>query len=280
MSRYHNIFLIFSLFLYVTTPFARAEECISKNRHIVILDRTSVMNDQEKKSFTRGVEYLISDNKITGKIDLFEISDSSVSYESKFNTTKCLQPFYVDQEKIPQGIIPDECKEQNMFDMGVLDKFFYYLLPKSKSFADEEIDKMCKEFIVEYQAEEKNKRKELVEKIKKIALEDAKPSDTALLTSITEILSTRCPKDDQCSVYIFSNLLDSNIKEMGTSSNSRDRGKSDMEKLVNERGSNKNINNIQVWGFGFDDRDGGKKKEITQDQRTFLSSRPLTAFFC
>lgn len=251
-------FVFFLLFAFGLAPsIAVADEC-STQRHIILLDRTSVMNEVEVASFHRGVEVLVLQKGIKGTVEVLEINDTSAGFVSVLE--ECIA-FQLDTM--------EECEVPEQGSEGVLSQILNFLLPPQSTPNDEILSAVCRQEAIANEEFERSSRMTAVNRILDVLSTRNQTSDTALLETIAEVLASRC-KNMTCDLHIFSNLIDTRTKSIDDGEPFSDLGNSEMLIALQERGFTRTISSVEVWGFGFDDRDGSGKRELSDAQRSLL----------
>lgn len=254
-----SIAILFSLlFACGLAPSLAVAEACSTQRHIVLLDRTSVMNDVEIASFQRGVEVLVQQKGIEGTVEVLEINDTSAGFVSVLE--ECIA-FQLD--------LMEGCEVPEQENQGVLSQILDFLFPPQSTPNDEILSAVCRQETIANEEFERSSRMSAVNKIVAVLSTRNQTSDTALLETIAEILASRC-KNMECDLHIFSNLIDTRTKSIDDGEPYSDLGNTEMKVALEERGFTRKISSVEVWGFGFDDRDGGRKRELSDEQRSLL----------
>lgn len=253
-----NSFVFLLLFACGLVPsIAIADEC-STQRHIILLDRTSVMNEVEVASFQRGAEVLVLQKEIQGTVEVLDINDTSAGFVSVLE--ECIS-FQLDTM--------EGCEVPEQGNQGVLSQILNFLFPPQSTPNDEILSAVCRQEAIANEEFERSSRMSAVNKIMAVLSTRSQTSDTALLETIAEVLASRC-KNMACDLHIFSNLIDTRTKSIADGERYSDLGNAEMKTALQERGFTRTISSVEVWGFGFDDRDGSRKRELSDEQRSLL----------
>ena len=173
-------------------------------RNIIVLDRSTELG-KASKLLVSGVEQLVEPRDFEGRVELIEIRDTAIGYEpiSNFSVTPAPEaPSPVSLETCPQETgayaRPAEVRERQKCEEGNRQKQQSYA--EQIRIYETKVDEAAKQ------------RKDIVDSINQfIGLNRPTNSNTEIRRALTEILRSRCD-GEPCSLYIFSDLLDTDVK--------------------------------------------------------------------
>ena len=245
----------------------------SKQRHIFLLDRTSQMNEEEDRAFRNGIGYLFTGNQVSGFIELIDIRDSGLSY-SPLNQT-CIpdqyRPTSVCKEYFDSR---EETEAESSRTQTLTDRFFdiiSYFWSPGEQFDDFQTLN-CEQEISVFQNKSRELRDEASRIIFEILDQGVDSSKTSIVEAIVEISYSRC-SDANCNIYVFSNLLDNNWKEIISNDHDlKELGSKVVERYEQFDSGIPKFDTALVWGFGFNELDGEGKSELPSSIKRKLSA--------
>jgi hypothetical protein len=175
-------------------------------RNIIVLDRSTDLGGASKL-LAAGIRELVGPADFEGRVDLIEVRDTAIGYELIADLTVTRVP------PAPSPVLLAECPhEEGAFSQPSVAK-------KRLACEDENFGRQqsFSKQISDYQAkaaEAKLQRDDLVQRIDSFASVKRSTEDhTEIRRALTEILRSRCD-GEPCVLYIFSDLLDTDVKNV------------------------------------------------------------------
>lgn len=274
-----TMIIAFALAISLVGTSAMAQEC-GDTRQVFLLDRTSALNAAEESAFDAGIDTLFENDQFGGEIVIGEVRGSSLSFEWIFQTcvpvdfqvspacTDYFASFDSDQAEEPRSTFTEA-------PLDWLDSILFGTDDREFSSA-ERIS--CQQERASFDGSREESQKQALEAVKRVTLDDVTSSETALAETIFRAIDTQCSLKS-CQLYVFSNLLDNNWREVVR--NSFDQSQQGKRKVLDAPffdPSANTVENVLVWGFGFDERDGEAKMELSVEAAIRLRTY-WTSFF-
>ena len=242
---------------------ASAQEC-SNIRQVFLLDRTSELNEAEQSAFAAGIETLFADDEFGGEIVIGEVRGSSLSSEWIFRT--CVPANFEVSPACREyfdSVDPSREEEEGPAFLDAPLQWFEVLLfgDDEREFSNAERIS-CQQERASFDGQRAEQQAEALQAVQDVASEDVATSQTALAETVFRALETQCIRA-QCQLFVFSNLLDNNWRQIiREESGHRAMG----ERVVLDAPffdpADTTVENVMVWGFGFDERNGENKSEL------------------
>ncbi len=266
-------FFIISLGLFPEHLFAQA--ACSNERQIVLIDRTSVPNEAEKRAMDEGLRVLFSRSDFKGEVQFAEIRGSQLRTEWFFNT--CVPEY--NPSPFCEEYFDSRSAETSNWKNDPVGAMLDFLFPSDVARSSSEALE-CLSEEARYNEERKAIQESALEAVLDVAKKPVPSSETAIARSIVRVARSHCSEMD-CDLFVFSNLLDHGWHDILDASEPNVLGAEFARKEISERSVDAKYRDIVVWGFGFNELDRERKSELetTNPGATTVLRRYWTGFF-
>jgi len=235
---------------------------MDKHRIVIIVDRTTLLDDVAKQRYNEGINYIFSDQKSFGRLKVFEIRANES--QAKSSTVGCIYTVEpVDVESNHQG------------------SYFYNIYKHFLSKLEKLFGIAKKTDPIGRKLRDDNAfaRATAAASLRSLLInDDPTSSDTELLQTTVAAIAAQCSKVEQCDVFLYSDLLDSYVKrDFRMNANMHAAGVARAAELINEYRPeiSKTLLTITAWGFGRDDAAPG----VALENRKRISVKAFWAGF-
>lgn len=236
------------------------EFCQGEQRHVFLVDRTSLLNEREKIALEDGVEVIFSRPDLAGEVHVAEVRGSALSYEWILDL--CVEGFHAPS---PACRIAHPAEENGSLlsnPVGALARLFGTDDQGRPSNADR---LRCERERSQSLSRRQESQAAALEHLKERSGLAVDPSPTALAATVFRVIRSRC-SHEPCHLYIFSNLLDAGWSELvGMEDGHRERGAARVRDDPFFDPAAVLVETVAVWGFGFNEQNGEQKEELPQD---------------
>lgn len=263
--------IIVGFFGLQSAAFAQNPIQCSGGKNIFVIDRTSALNESEEYAFRDGVRVLFSNLSFSGHMEIAEVRSSALTF--KWIYEGCVEGEYDEPatcEEYFKFSRSEIISSQNpSFFSNPLDWLSTIFQSDNHEFSDELVFR-CEEDRDSFFARRLAQQTKVLEDVVNAGTSDISESSTALAETIFGVVSSRCSKSD-CNLYVFSNLLDNGwqdiIKRPTTAR--QDATSYVVEHPFFDRNTSK-VNDVVVWGFGFNELNSNEKFELRADEASVL----------